>query len=360
LSENPELEAVREIEDYCSASIVRHSKKPTLRGVAKSIFNPSPYVLSRFHSANLLAKIMSILSSKFDIVQIEGIHAAFYGLEIKKLVQIPVVLRMTNLESLNLASFLRQQGNPILRAYLAFEIRKLKAYETRECEKFDRVLMISDQDNNALLAMNSRIRTEVIPAGVDPEYFSPGEVAEESNSVLWMGSLKWPPNRDSFWWFYNDILPRIVEKMPGLRVHVVGSNPPRDIREIHHPNMKVLGFVEDVREYLQKAQVCVVPLRVGSGIRLKLLEMFAMGKAVVSTSLGCEGLNVTHREHLLIADAPETFAEAVIGLISDGAMRSALGDAARRHVRQRFDWEKVADAYEHTYRSVLRNYGQQA
>jgi glycosyltransferase involved in cell wall biosynthesis len=152
----------------------------------------------------------------------------------------------------------------------------------------------------------------------------------------------------------------MVERMRGLRVYVVGSNPPRAIRNLHHPNIKVLGFVQDVREYIQKAQVCVVPLRAGSGIRLKLLEMFAMKKGVVSTSLGCEGLNVRHREHLLIADASETFADAVISLVSDGALRSALGDAARRHVRQHFDWEKVAEAYEHTYQSVLRNYGQQA
>ena len=128
---------------------------------------------------------------------------------------------------------------------------------------------------------------------------------------------------------------------------------PEGIQSLRHPNVEVLGLVADIRQAMARAQVCVVPLRIGSGVRIKLLEMFAMGRAVVSTSVGAEGLGVTHDEHLLIADTPEQFAKEVVGLLRDNARRARLGAEARAHVTRQYSWERVADLFEAVYRSLV-------
>jgi glycosyltransferase involved in cell wall biosynthesis len=161
------------------------------------------------------------------------------------------------------------------------------------------------------------------------------------------------PNQDSFWWFFRSIVPEIVRRDPRVRITVVGSHPPRKIANLRHPNVEVLGYVEDLRSVMRRSQVCVVPLRVGSGIRIKLLEMFAERRAVVSTSIGCEGLGVVDGGELLIADDPVGFAAAVVRLLDDDQLRIEIGDRARKHVELRYGWEQIAAQYEEAYRSVI-------
>jgi polysaccharide biosynthesis protein PslH len=213
-------------------------------------------------------------------------------------------------------------------------------------------LTVSDHDAEVLRRHAPGVRCRTVPAGVELSKFTGERSPEEPRSVLWMGSLGWLPNQDSFWWFYRSIVPGIVRRDPRVRITVVGSNPPGEITALRHPNVEVLGFVEDLAQVMRRSQVCVVPLRVGSGIRIKLLEMFAERRAVVSTTIGCEGLGVQNGRHLLIADDPGGFAEAVVRLLDDAPLRAELGDRARSHVENLFDWEKIAAQYEDAYRSV--------
>ena len=354
LSERNDEEAINEMKKYCTLDIVTHSKKPTFKNALASLFDTTPYYLSRYHNKALLDSIIARLGkTSFDVIEVEGIHSAFYGLSIKKVKNIPVVMRLHNVESVNLERFMSEQKNPFLKAYIYLETKKLQRYEARESGKFDKVLMVSRDDQDVILSKNPAVKCVVVPAGVDTSLFSPRVVQEEENSVLWLGALHWLPNQDSFWWFFKNIVPVIVEKMPGVTIYVIGSNPPEDIQSAKHPNVKVLGFVEDVRQYIEKVQVCVVPLRIGSGIRLKLLEMFAMKKAVVSTTIGCEGLNVTKGDQLLIEDDAKGFADAVVKLLSDYSLRRNLGDRALSHVRKEFEWAHIAMQYEAAYRSAI-------
>jgi glycosyltransferase involved in cell wall biosynthesis len=173
-----------------------------------------------------------------------------------------------------------------------------------------------------------------------------------------MGSLAWAPNRDSFWWFYRSIVPHLVRLLPGVRIKIVGSGAASDILALRHPNVEVVGFVDDVRRALQTAQVCVVPLRAGSGIRIKMLEMFAMKKAVVSTTVGCEGLGVKDGTHLLVGDTPEEFARHVVTLLANPELRTLLGDNGRAHVLRRYGWDTIVGQYEAAYRHAMELAGE--
>ena len=355
LAELGDPAAVKEMERYCTIDVVANSKTPTVKGALRSLFSSTPYDLSRFHNRQLLATIMRKLEAeRFDVLQVEGIHAAFYGLEVKKVHDIPLVMRVHNVQSVNLQRSVGQFRNPLINAYLSYETGKVRRYETRESIKFDNNLTVSAHDATLVLAQNPSTRCTVVPAGVDINEFSVVGGPQDRDSVLWMGALQWIPNQDSAWWFIQDIVPRIVAKIPTVSARIAGSKPPKKILDVRHPNIQVLGFVDDIQATMRQAQVCVVPLRVGSGIRLKLLEMFALQKPVVSTSIGCEGLNVKNEEHLLIADDAESFAGAVARLLSDPSLRERLGRNAMNHAREHFSWEVIAGQYEAAYQAVLR------
>lgn len=352
-TEHTDEEANRELSKISDLEVSPNKKKPTVLGLVRSLFSRTPYIVSRFHNRKHLQKILERTAAGCDCVQIEGIHAAFYGLEIKKRFHIPVILRLVNLESANLASYADHCPNPLVRWFLRFEVFKLRRYEWQSVPHFDKVLMITKEDERKLKLEVPYVRSVVIPGGVDLQHFTPMEGGEEEDSVLWIGALQWPPNQDSFWWFFKSIVPMLVKERPGVRIYVVGSNPPNDIVQVAHPNVAIIGHVGDVRPYFRKARVCVVPLRAGSGIRMKLLEMFAMEKAVVSTSQGCEGLDVVHQQHLLIADTEKDFAQAVIDLLGNDQLRITLGSNGRSFVREQYSWDHIASMYEQVYKELV-------
>jgi len=352
LSESLDLDAVRELEHYCQVEVVLHSKKRSIRGTVAGLFQASPYFLSRFHHPEVLARVKDHVRQGIDILHLETLHCAYYGLELRKHLRVPTVLRLHNVESVILDRYARLTKNPFVKAYVRFEAGRVAAYEKTYCSTFDRLFMISAADAATLTGLSGRLPVVVLPAGVDSLHFSPkGE--EEAGTVLWMAGFRWPPNRDSFWWFVNSIVPELVRLAPSVRILVAGSHPPPEILSFQHPNVEILGHVADIRDPIDRASVVVVPLRIGGGIRLKLLELFAMEKAVVSTSIGCEGLAVEDGKHLVVADSEEDFAQSVAGLLKDSQRRKRLGLAARAIVESRFSWDAIVSAYISEY-EVLR------
>jgi glycosyltransferase involved in cell wall biosynthesis len=346
LSQECDHAATKELEKYCSVEVVLHSKDRTLPGLIRGMFQETPYFLSRFHVYEVAERISLRLSDDYDILHLETLQCAFYGLEARKHFRIPTILRLHNVESLVLRRFLHQQSNPFVKLYVSFEAGKVENYERNYCPSFDRVLMISSEDEKLLREIGNVPNAATLPAGIDIDFFSPEPGREVEDSVLWMGAFQWPPNRDSFWWFVKEIVPLIVEQRPGVKIKVIGSHPAPDILAFRHPNVEIIGFVDDVRPSVRQCAVAVVPLRVGGGVRLKLLELFSMQKGIVSTAIGSEGLMVTHENQLLIADTPSEFASATVRLLQDQNLRKNLGGKARKHVTDHFSWSVVMDQYE--------------
>lgn len=231
------------------------------------------------------------------------------------------------------------------RRFLAREATKLKQLETAASPRFGINIVMSPQDGNILRQMAPDVRLAVVPNGVDTGYFQPDGGEAEIPALIYAGGMNMFANRDAVMHFLGSVWPAIRQQIPGVRFFAVGQDPPAELRDMagEDSGIDVTGYVSDIRPYARQAAVYVVPLRVGGGTRLKVLDAMALGKALVSTSIGCEGLDVTPGEHLLVADTPEDFASSVVSLLRDPARRRQLGAAARRLVMERYAWEIVGD-----------------
>lgn len=195
--------------------------------------------------------------------------------------------------------------------------------------------------------------TRSVPNGVDVAYFLPADEPEDPEAIVFTGLMKYRPNVDAAVYFVRDVLPKILATRPNAMFYIVGGEPPEEVKALAGKNVVVTGRVPDVRPYVRRAAVFVVPLRMGSGTRLKVLEGLAMNKAMVSTSLGCEGIDVENGKHLLIADDPGTFAAAVLRVMSDRQLARQLSSEGRDLVNRSYRWETIVNELEGVHRAVL-------
>lgn len=267
---------------------------------------------------------------------------------------VPTILFTHNVEHMIWKRLSDTERRTWRRALLELEWRKMRRYEGQACAAANLTLAVSEVDKGLLAALAPGAPVRAIPTGVDVEYFSPAGETERPARIVFTGSMDWYPNEDAVLYFLEAILPRIRREVPDASLTVVGRNPtPRLRRLAEQAGALVTGTVDDVRPHVAEAAVCVVPLRVGGGTRLKIFEALAMGKAVVSTSVGAEGLPVTPGEHALLADDPADFAGAVTRLLLSPAERRRLGLAGRRLVEARYSWPRVAREFEAHCQDVL-------
>jgi glycosyltransferase involved in cell wall biosynthesis len=233
----------------------------------------------------------------------------------------------------------------IARRYLAEQWRRMRRHEMAECRRFDHVVAVSPQDAEAFRAEYGVASVSDVPTGVDTDYFRPsGREARQPHDLVFTGSMDWMPNEDAILYFAEQILPRVRARVPGVTLTVVGRNAPPRVRALGDadPAIRVTGSVPDVRPYIERAALFVVPIRVGGGTRLKIFEAMAMERAVVSTSVGAEGLPVRDGVDGVLRDTPEAFADALVELLARPERAAAIGREAAAVVRARFGWDGVA------------------
>jgi len=244
------------------------------------------------------------------------------------------------------------------RALLEIEWRKYRRFERAACAKADLTVAVSEDDRRTLLALAPGIDCVAIPTGVDARYFTPGGRPEVRHRLVFTGSMDWHPNEDAILYFSDAILPLIRAQVPDVTVTVVGRHPSAHLRAVaERTGIVVTGTVDDVRPHIDEAAVYVVPLRAGGGTRLKIFEALAMGKAVVSTTVGAEGLGLTPDRDVSIADEPDAFARAVTVLLQDPSKRQALGQAGRLLVNTRYSWDQVAGHFDRCCQHVIDKAG---
>jgi sugar transferase (PEP-CTERM/EpsH1 system associated) len=240
------------------------------------------------------------------------------------------------------------------RVLLDIEWRRMRRYEARACRLARLTIAVSEADRALLAAGAPGADIQAIPTGVDTSYFHPNGTAETPTRLVFTGSMDWYPNEDAVMHFIETILPEIRRRVPGITVAVVGRNPSDHLKAAGAAvGVEITGTVADVRPYVSEAAVFVVPLRIGGGTRLKIFEALAMGKAVVSTSVGAEGLPLVPGEHFLQADSPADFARAVVTLVQDGQRRRSLGEAGRRLVEGSYSWEQIGREFERHCEEVV-------
>jgi len=224
-------------------------------------------------------------------------------------------------------------------------------------EMADHVLTVSDEDRGAFLEFLPEEKVTTVPTGVDLEYFKPADKPQTAHSLVFTGSMDWLPNEDAIIYFSTEILPLVQQRIPGVTLSVVGRKPGRKVIALaeKNPAIRVTGAVADIRPYVHEAAVYVVPLRIGGGTRIKIFEAMAMGSAVVSTSIGAEGLPVADGKNLLLADSPQDFADRTVALLTGPAERQRLGLAARALVESRYSWNEVTNVLEKVLTQVAES-----
>ena len=308
-------------------------------------FSRQPYNISKYCRREVRTELRQLLQREsFDVIVCDFLIAAGvipWGLPL------PKVLFTHNVESAIWQRHYEVTRNPLWKAVSWREWRTMEAAEQNYLRRADHVLTVSEEDGQSFRRYVDAAKLSVIPTGVDTEYFKPSSEPVTPNSIVFTGSMDWLPNEDGIAFFVEEILPLIRQQIPDVSLCVVGRNPSPQLKELaaKKRNVQVTGSVEDVRPFLASGAVCVVPLRIGGGTRLKIFEAMAMGKAVVSTAVGAEGLPVEHGKHLIIADDPASFARSVVDLLRDKEKRQPLELAGRRLVEASYSWDRVAAVF---------------
>ena len=240
------------------------------------------------------------------------------------------------------------------KGYAAINWRKLRREERSAWRRFDGCVLTSVRDQHLLLESVPGTRTAVVPNAVDLHYFQPGPDAPPPDraKLLFFGALNYYPNEEGLIFFLDEIWPLLRVKRPALELQIVGQHPPESIRRRQAPGIEITGRVDDLRPFLSRATAVLAPLRIGGGTRLKILEAMAMGRPVVSTSLGAEGLDVKHDRHLLLADDPASFAAQLCRLLDEPKLAAALGAAAHQLILERYGWAAAVTELENFYASL--------
>ncbi len=309
------------------------------------------YTAFTFDSPSVVRRIRDLLQTRrFDLIHVDSIMLSRY---LPLLDRAPLVCGHHNVESVLLQRRARTERTPWRRAYLRHQARLTAREEQRWCARCDLNTVVSDADRVTLQRSVPAATCAVVPNGVDIETFRPGPGRDEG--IVFVGESTWFPNRDGLQYFCDAILPRIRATAGVTPVRWVGRASDA-LREAYRDRyaVELTDYVPDVRPYVRDAACYVVPLRVGGGTRLKILDAWAMGKAVVSTSIGCEGLAAEDGSNILVRDDPHGFAQAVCAVLQDPALRQRLGAAGRRTVERHYSWERIGDFLLPLYGSLMQ------
>jgi glycosyltransferase involved in cell wall biosynthesis len=315
-----------------------------------SIFSRDSYQRRSLFSPGMQRKLDEVMSrERFDVVQIESSQLAGFAFDPRAV----CVLDEHNIEYELLYRMYSTEGSPLRRVYNWLEFRKFKREEVTSWQSVSGVISTSAREERIMREAAPTAPTMVAPNAVNIEYFTPSDEPADGAALVMTGLMHYRPNIDGAVYFVREIFPRILASRPNVVFYIVGAGATDELKRLSSDNVVVTDTVPDVRPYVYKSAVFVVPLRMGGGTRLKVLEGMSMAKAVVSTSVGCEGIDVSHDEHLLIVDEPSAFADAVLRLLADRERRLELGRRGRALVEARYRWETVVERLEGFYDRLL-------
>lgn len=310
-------------------------------GAFANLLSIWPYSVSRHHTRRFYRAAKQLIAAeRYDLIHCEWTPYASYEDAIGSL---PMLIMAHNIETTVWQRRTEHAANPAERMYMGMQAWKMARFEKRSFAQAAAVATVTDDEEQTAKRWGAQA-TSVVSNGVDTEYLQPAPEPYDPDSLLFLGSLDWQPNRDALLYLLREILPRIQAEHPGAILRVVGRQPTTKLREQVEglPGVDWIGEVSDIRPYFARAASVLVPLRIGGGSRIKILESLAMAKAVVTTRIGAEGLEVISGEHCLIADAPEEFARCVVEILKAPQRAAELGGNGRRLVVQRYDWSQMA------------------
>jgi len=314
-----------------------------------NLFTGKSYPVERIDSARFRRKLEEILhASKFDIVQLETLYVCPYIDTIRHLSDARIVLRAHNIEHLIWERLADETRNPAKKWYIRHLASTLKRYEHHVIRHVDGIAAITWKDADYFTnELTSRGQTPEwttvidVPFGLDIRFYEPHRKDEPSTSLFTIGSMNWRPNEEGVKWFLEKVWPDVHRQFPELKYYLAGRAMPEWMKQLRLPNVVVLGEVDDAHDFIRQNSVMIVPLFSGSGIRIKIIEGMALGKAIISTSLGAEGINYINGENILIANAPCEFFDMISLCMEDPSRRRKIGQNARRLIETEYDRDAI-------------------
>lgn len=349
-------EYLNEINKHAKLTVVDVITKNKLIGAIRNLFSNVPYNLSKYRTKKFEEVLTKHLSTnKYDIIHVTNAHMGWVIDVVRKLSDAPVILREENFELTIMERYYQNQSNVLLKKYAYLQYKKFLNYEPLLCGKFDQCIMMSNEDEKRFKSLNKDAKTKVIPLGIDKELLSIERVEPEKYSLVHVGSLEWYPNYDGLKWFVNRIFPLIVDKFSEAKLYLYGGGVSRNFYfpDSVKDNIIVKGFVRNIWDDVKDKSLAVVPLRIGSGIRVKILETLASGLNVITTSLGKEGIPAMDGKELLIADSENEFAEKIINYFNGQYEPGVLSENGKRLIQKNYLWENIAEQFELTYKELI-------
>jgi len=353
-----ELSKIKAMKEFCKEVILIPKNRFNRIRLFSNLFSFYPYTIKKYYSNKMKKTVQTMTGqSRFDLIHCDSLQMS---LNVVSLSGVPKILTEHNIESRILQRYAQTEKNPFKKIYIYLQWKKLAHYEFTVCKEFDHCITVSEQDKQYLARFMPAEKISVVPNGVDTEYFKSQEHkvtrSQEEDAMVFTGSMDWLPNEDALCYFFSEIYPLIKRDVRQVSMSVVGRSPSKRILTYaeNDSTIRIVGRVEDVRPFVAQADIFVVPLRIGGGTRLKILEAMAMAKPVVSTTIGAEGLDVEAEKNIVLADTPEDFAQRVINLFSDDKLKDRVAAEGRKLVEEKYDWDMIAEGLDRIWKTQDR------
>jgi glycosyltransferase involved in cell wall biosynthesis len=303
-----------------------------------NLFKGTSYNIDRFISREYEKELIYLLQNEvFDIIQLESLFLVPYIKTIRKYSQAKISIRQHNIEFLIWERLAIQAKNPLKKAYLTLLAKRLKKFELEHINDYDLILPISEKDEKAYIALGARKPLFLHPFGIDLEKIPFAPAYSLPLSLYHIGAMDWLPNQESVNWLLEKVMPLINEQLPETKLYLAGRNMPEYYTKHKWKNVEILGEVPDAAAFERDKSILVVPLLSGGGVRIKIFQAMAMGKTVITTSIGVEGIAAENNKEVFIADTPEDFARKIIEVVQQPELIQQTGSAARKLIQEKYN-----------------------
>lgn len=317
------------------------------------LFSKMPYNAERFVNKEFETKLtLLLMAERFDVIQLEGLYLLPYVQVIREHSKALLSMRAHNIEHEIWERTVKQRSG-LKKAYSSIIARRVKRMEIKGLNSYDAMVPITQRDGDRMKSLGCTLPQHVSPTGINMDDFSKYDATPEFPSVFHIGALDWSPNQEGIEWFLQHCWGKLHEKYPALKFYIAGRNAPDHIKNINEPNVVFLGEVDDAYAFMEQKAIMIVPLLSGSGMRIKIIEGMALGKSIISTSIGAEGIGIEHDNDIIIADSPENFTAGIEGLLNNFDKFEAIGRNARKFVAKNYDNLSISKALTGFYKKLI-------
>lgn len=314
-------------------------------------FSKIPYNIQRFLSEEFSELLIEVIKKhQPDIIQLEGLHLCLYLDLIQSITQAPVILRAHNVEFEIWERLAQNEKNPLKKVYLKHLSQKIKKFEIENLHQLEGILSITSKDENYFRKLGYKGPIKTVPVGVSEKWLKESLFFEDKiTKIGFLGSLEWLPNIQGLEWFLENVWLEFHQNYPDIELHIAGKNPIEKVKKWKYPKVIIHGEVPDALEYLKQFSIVIVPLLSGSGMRVKIIESMALGKCIITTSIGAEGIPVQSNENIIIANEPSEWFHQLENLLKNHLWVQQIGEKAREFVKEHYEWSYLIQEMQKFY-----------